>query len=82
MPSGRARLLHHVYTWLRIVGESTYVIHEYTKSTLLLRIESHLTKACPIPDATEEDSNANVVALRPADDLLRADTHDEESEND
>lgn len=23
------RLLHHVYTWLRIMGESTYVIHDY-----------------------------------------------------
>lgn len=27
--SRRVRLLHHVYTWLRIMGESTYVIHDY-----------------------------------------------------
>ena len=26
--SRRARLLHHMYTWVRIVGESTYVLHE------------------------------------------------------
>lgn len=26
--SRRARLLHHVYTWCRIVSESTYVLHE------------------------------------------------------
>ncbi|EON66466.1 hypothetical protein W97_05564 [Coniosporium apollinis CBS 100218] len=27
--SRKARLLHHIYTWVRIVGESTYVIHDY-----------------------------------------------------
>ncbi|KAK5936539.1 hypothetical protein PMZ80_011226 [Knufia obscura] len=26
--SRRARILHHMYTWARIVGESTYVLHE------------------------------------------------------
>lgn len=26
--SRRARLLHHMYTWCRIVGESTYVLHD------------------------------------------------------
>ncbi|KAJ6172039.1 hypothetical protein N7470_001106 [Penicillium chermesinum] len=28
----KARLLHHVYTWLRIVGESTFVLHNYSLS--------------------------------------------------
>ncbi|KFY24890.1 hypothetical protein V493_04972 [Pseudogymnoascus sp. VKM F-4281 (FW-2241)] len=27
--SRKARLLHHVYTWVRIVGESTSVLHDY-----------------------------------------------------
>lgn len=27
--SRKCRLLHHVYSWIRIVGESTYVIHNY-----------------------------------------------------
>lgn len=27
--SRKARLLHHVYTWIRIVGESTSVLHDY-----------------------------------------------------
>ncbi|CAG9992998.1 unnamed protein product [Clonostachys byssicola] len=27
--SRRIRLLHHAYTWNRIVGESTYVLHDY-----------------------------------------------------
>ncbi|KAJ5112352.1 transcriptional regulator family: Fungal Specific TF [Penicillium argentinense] len=30
--SKKARLLHHVYTWLRIVGESTFVLHDYSLS--------------------------------------------------
>lgn len=31
--SKKARLLHHVYTWLRIVGESTFVLHDYNLSS-------------------------------------------------
>lgn len=31
--SRRARLLHHMYTWSRIVGESTYVLHDLNFST-------------------------------------------------
>ena len=27
--SRKARFLHHMYTWFRILGESTYVLHEY-----------------------------------------------------
>lgn len=27
--SRKARLLHHLYSWVRIVGESTYVLHDY-----------------------------------------------------
>lgn len=34
--SQKARLLHHVYTWHRIVGESTYVLHDYTPSRAFL----------------------------------------------
>lgn len=28
--SRKARMLHHVYTWVRIIGESTYVLHDYS----------------------------------------------------
>lgn len=31
--SRRSRMLHHVYTWIRIVGESTYVLHDYKHTT-------------------------------------------------
>lgn len=34
--SQKARLLHHVYTWLRIVGESTYFLHDYAPSSSFL----------------------------------------------
>ena len=37
--SRRARLLHHMYTWVRIVGESTYVLHE-DKATDLPKVLS------------------------------------------
>ncbi|KAB8228186.1 transcription factor domain-containing protein [Aspergillus alliaceus] len=30
--SRKARVLHHIYTWIRIVGESTYVLHDYSPS--------------------------------------------------
>ncbi|KAF2167246.1 hypothetical protein M409DRAFT_66261 [Zasmidium cellare ATCC 36951] len=31
--SRKSRLLHHMYTWSRILGESTYVLHEYSSAT-------------------------------------------------
>lgn len=30
--SQKSRLLHHAYTWLRLVGESTNVLHDYSPS--------------------------------------------------
>ncbi|KAL2419245.1 hypothetical protein ABEF95_002813 [Exophiala dermatitidis] len=27
--SQRVRLLHHVYTWMRVLGESTFLLHDY-----------------------------------------------------
>ncbi|KAJ6031311.1 transcriptional regulator family: Fungal Specific TF [Penicillium herquei] len=35
--SKKARLLHHVYTWLRILGESTFVLHDYGLSYSCLK---------------------------------------------
>lgn len=31
--SRKSRLLHHMYTWSRILGESTYVLHEHGNAT-------------------------------------------------
>lgn len=38
--SRRARLLHHVYTWLRIIGESTFILHDHQNSKLRAWIEN------------------------------------------
>ena len=35
--SRKARMLHHVYTWARIVGESTYVLHDYNPSDVFMK---------------------------------------------
>ena len=46
--SKKARMLHHVYTWARIVGESTYVLHDYSPSDALVEaLERHIQ-----PDAS------------------------------
>ena len=80
--SRRARLLHHVYTWLRIVGESTFVIHDYANSTLLPRIESSLSKSRRRADGTQEDSTANATTHGHLDDFLRVDTNEGDSGTD
>ncbi|KAJ5747652.1 uncharacterized protein N7511_009348 [Penicillium nucicola] len=55
--SKKARLLHHVYTWLRIVGESTFVLHDYEISSSSLealgsRFKSHRSNATRSSDPT------------------------------
>ena len=80
--SRRARLLHHAYTWLRIVGESTFVIHDYANSTLLPRIESSLSKSRRNTSGTHEDSTANVTTHGHLDDFLRFDAHEGDSGTD
>lgn len=74
--SRRARLLHHVYTWLRIVGESTFVIHDYANSTLLPQIESSLSKSRRIVNRMQEEPTVNVTTYGHLDDFLRVDTHE------
>lgn len=39
--SPKARLLHHIYTWIRIVGESTYILHDYNPSDSFLEAFNH-----------------------------------------
>ncbi|KAL8790838.1 MAG: hypothetical protein Q9195_006163 [Heterodermia aff. obscurata] len=80
--SRRARLLHHVYTWLRIVGESTFVIHDYANSILLPRIESSLSKSRRSTNGTQEDSTADVPSHGHLDDFLRVDAHEGDSGTD
>lgn len=71
--SQRARLLHHVYTWLRIVGESTYVLHDYTPSSsfveaLRANFLSHRPGGLEEDEAPQSDPSARL------DDFLRLET--------
>lgn len=39
--SPKSRLLHHIYTWIRIVGESTYVLHDYSPDDSFIEAFNH-----------------------------------------
>lgn len=39
--SPKSRLLHHIYTWIRIVGESTYVLHDYSPNDSFIDAFNH-----------------------------------------
>ncbi|CBF84461.1 hypothetical protein AN9013.2 [Aspergillus nidulans FGSC A4] len=74
--SQKSRLLHHVYTWLRLVGESTYVLHDYNpSSTFIEALKSNFQRprVDPIVDSSPE--------LNPRlDDFLRLEAHDADSD--
>ncbi|KAF9894023.1 hypothetical protein FE257_008995 [Aspergillus nanangensis] len=67
--SQKARLLHHVYTWLRIVGESTYVLHDYTPSTMFLEALDNQFRTPPGAVDLEATNDGNSRL----DDFLRLD---------
>lgn len=72
--SRRARVLHHLYTWLRIVGESTYVLHDYKRYDAL--IESlNIRYSRNVPEGLKEISTSSMQAGYNArlDDFLRLD---------
>lgn len=75
--SKKARLLHHVYTWLRIVGESTFVLHDYNLSSSSLealgsRFRFRSTRSSDEPEAPEPNSHL--------DDFLRLETQNSDSD--
>lgn len=70
--SRKARMLHHVYTWLRIVGESTYVLHDYKSSEALIE------KSLPQHSSNSGESRSSFRSSRSGhnarlDDFLRLD---------
>lgn len=70
--SRKARMLHHVYTWLRIVGESTYVLHDYKT------LESFVEKALPQHSKSSKETRRSFGVSRSGhnarlDDFLRLD---------
>ncbi|KAL4931469.1 Zn(II)2Cys6 transcription factor [Aspergillus undulatus] len=71
--SQKSRLLHHVYTWLRLVGESTYVLHDYNPSSSFLEaLDSNFQRSRS--DAVADESNPRL------DDFLRLEAHDADSD--
>lgn len=79
--SRKARMLHHVYTWLRIVGESTYVLHDYEK------LESFVEKALPPHPRSSKEPRSNFGVSRSGhnarlDDFLRLDAAQTEDDTD
>ncbi|KAJ5087204.1 hypothetical protein N7456_010820 [Penicillium angulare] len=47
--SHKARLLINVYSWLRIIGESTYMLHDFGPSKQFLDALSHQIRSCGPP---------------------------------
>lgn len=71
--SQKARLLHHVYTWHRIVGESTYVLHDYSPSKQFL---DALQKNFQPPAVTDPKPAWSMdEASAQLDNFLRLETH-------
>jgi arginine metabolism regulation protein II len=82
--SRRARLLHHVYTWLRIIGESTFVLHDHRSGALQHRIESILNANSGIPELSpmSDRSRNTIEEYSELDDFLRIETHATENDTD
>ena len=55
------------------------MIHDYANSTLLLRIESSLSKSRRNANGTQKNPTANITIHGHLDDFLRIDAHEEDS---
>lgn len=80
--SRRARLLHHLYTWLRIVGESTFVIHDYTNFDLVRRIETYVRNGMTGDGRETSEHEQPPSHNTQLDDFLRPSRQDDESDTD
>ncbi|XPS81319.1 hypothetical protein M3J07_013283 [Ascochyta lentis] len=83
--SRRARLLHHVYTWHRIIGESTFVLHDHKNTLLQGKIERTFRNKAPAPVigscGASQDVNTSQEHSQ-LDDFLRIQAHGADSEDD
>jgi arginine metabolism regulation protein II len=75
--SKKARLLHHVYTWLRIVGESTFVLHDYNLSSSSLEALGSRFRARSLKGSAESEVSEPNPRL---DDFLRLETQNSDSD--
>ena len=79
--SRKARLLHHMYTWARILGESTYVLHGHT-GPVQGCLQKYLSSTTP---SREQHSIATPNTSGPGsrlDDFLRVGPHQSDSDLD
>lgn len=77
--SRKSRMLHHIYTWTRIVGESTYVLHDYSTYTNLTDHFRSRTPPQGQPNRTQNSRQGHNARL---DDFLRLKTHGEDADID
>jgi len=83
--SRRARLLHHVYTWQRIIGESTFVLHDHKNASLQGKIERTFRNQAPAPvigSCGTTDHVSTMPELSQLDDFLRIQSHGTDSDDD
>lgn len=83
--SRRARLLHHVYTWQRIIGESTFVLHNHKNAVLQGKIESTFQSNTPVPVIGSCEASQEVHTSpehSQLDDFLRIQAHGSDSDDD
>ncbi|PPJ58558.1 hypothetical protein CBER1_06666 [Cercospora berteroae] len=74
--SRKCRLLHHMYAWYRIIGESTYVLHEYGEGTTPQSLQ-FVVGAVPPQSSTQEGGSGSRL-----DDFLRLELRPEDSDLD
>ncbi|KAF2794423.1 hypothetical protein K505DRAFT_407521 [Melanomma pulvis-pyrius CBS 109.77] len=83
--SRKCRVLHHVYSWIRIVGESTYVLHDYQGYGPMVDNMSALHRADRLYGSREQRAESAKSRLGPnarLDDFLRLEPHSSDSDLD
>jgi arginine metabolism regulation protein II len=83
--SRKCRLLHHIYSWTRIVGESTYVLHNYESYGAVVDNMSALHRADRLHGNREQRIESARSRLGPnarLDDFLRLEPHSSDSDLD
>lgn len=82
--SRRCRILHHVYTWIRVVGESTYALLDYTHYGSIIDNMSAAYRAGRLHAGPEIDERPPVRSVHNTrlDDFLRLEPHQSDSDLD
>jgi arginine metabolism regulation protein II len=80
--SRKARLLHHVYTWIRIIGESTSVLHDFPSYGPAVDKICAMYRSGRSGDGTRDSSRSQRGHNARLDDFLRLDPHQSDSDLD